>query len=70
VIVALSPNSASVSVSSTLTFTTANYNVFQNATVTALPDADNVDGTATISLGTFAAPELTTVSVTVVDPGP
>ena len=65
--VTLSSSSTEVTVPATLSFTTANYNMYQNATVAAVPDADAANDTATITLGNFDAPSNATVGVTVTD---
>ena len=66
-----SSDNSDVAVSSTLTFTTTNWNMAQPVTVTAAQDSDAVDGAATISHavmgGDYGAVTAASVAVTVDD---
>jgi hypothetical protein len=65
--VTLASTNADVTVPATLSFSTANFNTYQNASVGGLADPDQANDTATITLGNVDAPSNTTIGVTVTD---
>ncbi|MBZ0234269.1 MAG: hypothetical protein K8M05_18205 [Deltaproteobacteria bacterium] len=65
--VTLASSNPDITVPATLSFTTADYGTYKNATVAAAVDSDQINDTATITLSNFDAPSNTTVGVTVTD---